>query len=806
VADVLALERELGVSHVMAQVLVRRGLGEPGAAKAWLEAADVHDPSGFAGIDDAVALILRHVAAGSRIVVHGDYDVDGVTSTAILVRVLRTLGAEPSWYLPGRLEDGYGLSRATVERLLARGTDLLVTADCGVTAVDEVAAARSGGMDVVVTDHHAPRVDGVLPDAPLVHPALCGYPCADLCAGGVAHKLAAALLAAAGRDPALADEDLDLVALATVADCVPLHGENRRLVRDGLAALRATAKPGLRALMRVAQCDPRTVDARGIGFRLAPRINAAGRVARADAALELVLTPDADRAIQIAQELDGLNAERKHVETRILFDAEAQVAALGEQPAYVLAGEGWHPGVIGIVASRIAERHHRPALLIALDGDTGTGSARSIPAYDLLAGLDACAPHLLRHGGHRAAAGCTVAREAVDALREALCAHAEAALAPEDLVPVERVDAIVSGEDLGTALAEELDTLAPLGIGNPGVSLLVPAARLVDARPMGEGKHIRFTVEAGGVRARAVAFGTAKLPPEAQDGALDATFTLELNEWNGAVEPRLVLRHAQPPAERPVEVLDPPLDPLDALDAVPDAPPGPVQALGAARGPSQSRVAVGLAGSVLLGAPAGIRDRRGLGVAGTIVSLVASGEPVLVACADATLRARHLQGRLGGFALVSHDALCADPALAAPYAHLVVLDPPDGAAAEAGVLAAGAGRTIHLAWGEAELRLAVHVLERRYGLRPALVELYRALRSGDADLDGVLAPYGPALAGRLLRVLVELGLVAVDRDTRRAIVLESQRTDLERSAAFQGSERRLREGVAWLTSASAKAA
>ncbi|HSD78493.1 MAG TPA: single-stranded-DNA-specific exonuclease RecJ, partial [Solirubrobacteraceae bacterium] len=448
-AEVAALERALGVSPVVAQVLARRGLGDPAAARAFLEARDAHEPSLLHGIDAAAGLVLRHVRDGSRITVHGDYDVDGVSATAILVGVLRDLGADADWYLPSRTEDGYGLAAATVDRLAARGTRLLVTADCGVTAVGEVRRARAAGMDVVVTDHHAPRADGTLPDAPLVHPALGGYPCPDLCAAGVAHKLAAALLAAAGRDPGRADADLDLVALATVADCVPLRGENRRLVRAGLAALARTRRPGLRALLRVARADPGALDARTIGFRLAPRINAAGRLQRADAGLELLMTEDAERAQQVAEELDRLNAERRHVEQRMLFAAEAQVAELGDRPAYVLWGEDWHPGVVGIVASRIAERHHRPAVLVALDGERGTGSARSIPAFDLLGGLDACADHLLRHGGHRAAAGCTVARAELEGFRAAFAARAGAVLAPEDLVPVRRVDAVASGDELG---------------------------------------------------------------------------------------------------------------------------------------------------------------------------------------------------------------------------------------------------------------------------------------------------------------------------------------------------------------------
>ncbi|MDQ6916177.1 MAG: single-stranded-DNA-specific exonuclease RecJ, partial [Actinomycetota bacterium] len=428
------LSRELGVSHVLAQVLVRRGLGELRAAAAFLAAEDSHPAAAFAGIERAVDSILSHVRAGRRIVVHGDYDVDGVSSTAILVRCLRGLGADVGWFLPSRMEDGYGLSLATVRRLMGEGTGLLVTVDCAITAVDEVAAARAAGMDVVVTDHHRPRADGSLPEAPIVHPALCDYPFPDLCAAAVAAKLADALEDAAGVGRRTLGEDLDLVALATVADCVPLRGENRALVREGLRALAVTARPGLRALMRVARVDPSGLDARALGFRLAPRINAAGRLHRADAGLELMLTDDEDRADAVARELDRANAERRDVETRIRFAAEAQVSSAGERAAYVLAGDDWHPGVIGIVASRIAERHHRPTVLIALDGARGTGSGRSIAGYDLLAGLAAASGALERYGGHRAAAGLELAREHVDAFRASLQAHAQASLSPHDLV------------------------------------------------------------------------------------------------------------------------------------------------------------------------------------------------------------------------------------------------------------------------------------------------------------------------------------------------------------------------------------
>ena len=550
--EVELLERELGVSGPLAQVLVRRGLAEPGRARAFLAAEEEHPPTAFAGIERAIEPILRNAKSGERITIHGDYDVDGVCSTAVLVRSLRRIGANVDWYLPDRASDGYGLNPQTVQRLAEGGTRLLVTVDCAITAVDEVAQALALGMEVVVTDHHAPRADGVLPDAPIVHPALCGYPCPELCATAVAYKLAQALEDAAALQGSVCDrralqEDLDLVALATIADVVRLVGENRTLVRRGLRALAGTAKPGLRALMAVARVDPGKLNERSVAFALAPRLNAAGRMHRADAGLELILTEDPARATQVAQELDRANYERRQVETRIRYEAEAQIAALGERPAYVLAGEDWHAGVIGIVASRLAERNRRPVVLIALDGDLGKGSGRSIDAFDLLAGLTACGGHLRRFGGHRAAAGLEIDRGRVEQFAEAFCAHAESVLSLADMAPVERVDAVVGGDQLGMELAEELLTLAPFGRGNPGVSLLVADAMFRDLRPMGEGnKHLRFTLESCGARSRGVAFGTGGRLPVDEGEAAEATFTLEVNEWKGVTEPRLVLRSARP--------------------------------------------------------------------------------------------------------------------------------------------------------------------------------------------------------------------------------------------------------------------
>jgi single-stranded-DNA-specific exonuclease len=571
-AALARLRAELGVSDAVAQVLVRRGHGEPAAAHAFLAGAEEHSPQAFRGIADAVATILEHARAGRRITVHGDYDVDGICSTAVLVRTLRELGADVDSYIPDRAGDGYGLSLATVQRLAARGTRLLITADCAITAVEEVRAARELGLDVVVSDHHAVRADGVLPDAPIVHPAVCGYPFAELCATAVAYKLAQALLTASGGDERRLRRDLDLVALATVADVVPLLGENRTLLRRGLRALAGTAKPGLRALMAVAGVDPSRIGEREIGFALAPRLNAAGRLYRADAGLELLLTDDPARAAEIARELDAANGERRQIERRIRFEAEAQIAELGHRGAYVLAGESWHPGVIGIVASRLVELSGRPVVMVALDGERGRGSGRSIDAYDLLGGLGACSQHLGRFGGHRAAAGLEIERTRLGEFAAALAQHADTVLTPEQAAPVERVDAVLDGAELGLELAEELQALAPFGRGNPSVCLMLAEACFRDPRPMGEGRHLRCTVESRGTRARCVSFGEGSRLPVAEGEPARATFALEVNEWNGVVEPRLRLRHALP-AEEPVGLPSPAQEPVAVLSVASPAEP-----------------------------------------------------------------------------------------------------------------------------------------------------------------------------------------------------------------------------------------
>ncbi|HEX8754005.1 MAG TPA: single-stranded-DNA-specific exonuclease RecJ [Solirubrobacterales bacterium] len=825
-ADVRAVANGLGLSEPVAVTLVRRGYRTPEEARVFLAADESHAPDAFGSLPEVLDLVRAAVEARERITVHGDFDVDGVCATALLVSTLRELGAECDWLIPDRIADGYGLTGENVELLAQRGTGLLLTVDCGVTAAGPVRLAQELGMEVVVTDHHQPGEE--LPACPILHPSLSGYPFEQLCGTAVAWKLACALREGQGEE-----KDLDLVALATVADVVPLVGENRALVRRGLAELRRARRPGLRALMAAAKCDPDRIDEGDLSFRLAPRINAAGRLYRADAGVELLLTEDRARAEQIAAELSRVNAERRSAELEVDTAAEAARRELPEEMrearGLVLAGEGWHPGVIGIVASRLVERHHRPVVVVSLDQEGGArGSGRSIPGFDLLAALDACSEHLLSFGGHRAAAGLSLRAEDLEAFRVAFAAHANAVLRPEDLRRTERVDAIVGGVGLGLELAEELSRLAPFGMGNPGVRLIVPSARVTDVRAMGEGKHARFTLRSGSHRALGVAFGRSSLGVEDED-SVDASVRLEVNHWNGSVEPRVVLRELYP-LGRAVE--EEPIDPVhpcrceDAewwrrFEAELEREVSTLPASG-----RQSRHG----------------DRRREVIAGegsitaTIAELVSSGAGVLAVCADASRRAELASGASGlarfnggsariacsrcggeamaalaakrsggGLALTDYPALeLTGATVAEAFDHVVLVDPPPSFSAAALALRplaadaseAGPRGFAHLLWGEGERRFAGSVLEQRAPSRAAVAGVFRALRdAGEVDgpalrralSAGDAHPLAPETAARCLRVLREVGLVRGEPTGGGGTVgvVSSEKTELERSAAFR---------------------
>jgi len=541
-----ALAQALGVSETTASVLVRRGYGDAARAGAFLAGErPAHDAFLLGDMETACASIRRAIAERRRIVVHGDYDVDGICATALAVECLRELGANVGFHLPSRFEEGYGLQSQTLERLAGDSCDFVLTVDCGITAVEEVEAAKRLGLEIVVTDHHRPG--DRLPDCPVVATRPSDYPFPELCGTGVALRLFEAL----GLPAESVERRLDLVALATIADVVPLVDENRALARAGLRALAHTQRPGLQALMRAARVDPAAVDEGAVGFRLAPRINAAGRLCRPEAALRLLLTDDRDEAAALADELEGLNRERQQVEDRILREAIAQVEswpeAVRRRRGYVLADPGWHEGVIGIVASRLVERFQRPVVLIAgTDGDGGwKGSGRSIPAFDLHAGLAACAEHLGRFGGHRAAAGLSIEPDSVAAFAQAFAAHADSVLTDDDLRLATVVDALVPGRSLTLDLCAELRQLAPFGLGNPGVTLLVAGCELAELTAVGEGKHLRFRVrdERGCQAGTAIAFGLgSQLDRFRRIGSYDVAFRLEENRWNGTVSPQLVVR------------------------------------------------------------------------------------------------------------------------------------------------------------------------------------------------------------------------------------------------------------------------
>src|SRR6266566_1238873 len=539
------LATALGLSEATASVLVRRGYADPGQASAFLEGGiPEHDPFRLGDMRAACETIRGAVAAGRRICVHGDYDADGICAAVLAVLVLRELGAEVEWHLPSRFDEGYGVRSETVSRLADEGCGLVLTVDCGITAVAEVAEAKARGLDVIVTDHHRPGEQ--LPDCPGVGRRPSDYPFPELCGTGVVYKLGQALF---GVDSEIPKRHLDLVALATIADVVPLVDENRSLAIAGLRALARSQKPGLQALMRAAGVDPAAVDAGACGFRLGPRINAAGRLGHPRAALELLLTDDADDARRLANDLEELNRERQSVEARIFREAAAQVEAWPEahrrRRAYVVAGENWHEGVIGIVASRLVERFNRPVVLIAgTDGDW-KGSGRSIASFDLHGGLAACSHLLERWGGHRAAAGLSIKPENIPAFAEAFAAHAAELLLDEDLQPVTHIDAIVPRDTpLTLELCNEIARLAPFGLGNPNVTLLAPGCELGDLATVGEGKHLKFRVRRDGFDAgSAIAFGQGtQLDRLRRVGRYDVAFRLQENHWNGTVAPQLVVR------------------------------------------------------------------------------------------------------------------------------------------------------------------------------------------------------------------------------------------------------------------------
>jgi single-stranded-DNA-specific exonuclease len=534
------LARELSLPPALCSVLVGRGMADPGAVRAFLRPRleHLHPPAALPDADRAADRILRAIDDGETILVHGDYDVDGVCAAALLTRWLRRLGGNVVPFVPHRTEHGYDLGPAGVAAAVAAGARLLLTCDSGIVAHAAVDEATAQGIDVIVTDHHVPGA--TLPAAvavvnPLRHDST--YPESTLCGTGVAYKLAELLAERRGIDKSELHPFLALVALATVADLVPLEGENRVLVRFGLRFLAHTKDPGLRALMEVAGVQG-DVDAGQVGFVLGPRINAIGRMGAADTAMRLLLAEDRTEALALARELDEANRVRQDEDRRTLDQALEQLARSFD-PArdfgVVLAGEGWHPGVIGIVASRIVERIHRPAVVIALDGDRGRGSARSIPGVHLHEALQGCAGHLERFGGHRQAAGMDVAASGIDAFREAFNGQVRAQLSGNSPVPRLGCGTSLSLEQADDDLHRLLEYMAPFGIGNPRPVFQVRGVEIAGVpREVGDG-HLKLTLREGTGQLDGIGFGLARRrPPEALRGArVDAVFQLRMHEYRG---------------------------------------------------------------------------------------------------------------------------------------------------------------------------------------------------------------------------------------------------------------------------------
>ncbi len=553
---IAALERAAGVPAVVAQLLLCRGIEQPQAARQFLDArlADLRDPDLLPGAREAAGRIWAAAREKKRIVIHGDYDVDGITGTSILLLCLRLLGANVGYCIPDRLSEGYGLHEGTVRRLAAEGAAVIVTVDCGITGLAAAQTARELAIELIVTDHHEMQAE--LPCAAvLVHPRLPGsqYPFAGLCGSAVAFKVAWAICqeAAGARraSPPMREfllQAVVLAALGTVADVVPLVDENRILVRHGLVALKERPLLGLRTLMQVSKLDQkRRLSAEDIGFGLAPRLNAAGRLGQARLAVELLTTDSEPRALELAQYIEGLNATRKTLERSIYLAAKKQAREQFDpeaDAALVLAARGWHAGVIGIVAGRLAEKFHRPVVLLSQDelaAKPAVGSGRSVPGFNLCAAFSACSHHLLSHGGHAAAAGLKIADGSIEPFRAEFCEHAAAVIPPEMRLAELHIDAETPLASLTLNTVKQIEQLAPFGQGNlrpllctEGVHLVAPPKR------MGEGeRHLLLNLVQHNLRLRAVAFGGGEwadeLTKHVNNGPLAIAFRPVINVFRG---------------------------------------------------------------------------------------------------------------------------------------------------------------------------------------------------------------------------------------------------------------------------------
>ena len=540
-AAVRLLQEALSLPEAMCALLVQRDLADPDRAKAFLRPllSELDAPDALAGMARATERVLDAVRGGETILVHGDYDVDGIAGATLLTRWIRRIGGNAVPFVPHRVRDGYDLGAAGIAAAREAGAGLIVTVDSGIRAHGAVAEANAAGLDVIITDHHTPA-ETLPPALAVVNPNRtdCEYPNKGLCGTGVAYRLCESLAKEEGIEPEELYASLDLVALATIADVVPLNQENRTLVRYGLKALARTKLPGLRALMGRAGLDDGPVDAGQVAFRIAPRVNAAGRMADAMTALELLMSDDAADASALADRLEDANDLRREEEARTLREALDQLEGSfdpAEDFGVVLEGDGWHPGVIGIVASRIVERIHRPTVLVAVADGQGRGSARSIPGFDLFAAVQACGEHLGRFGGHRAAAGMDIKADRIRSFRDAFNEEVRGSLRGEQPRPVLRPQLEIPLSAMTEHLVHMLSYLGPFGMGNPAPVFL---ARQVDltglAREVGKG-HLKLQITEADHRLDAIGFGLIDrvAPGSLGTGPVDLVFKLKIGVFRG---------------------------------------------------------------------------------------------------------------------------------------------------------------------------------------------------------------------------------------------------------------------------------
>ena len=559
-ATVASHSERLKVSPLVARILVLRGCVDLESARRYLSSSlrsDLPSPFEMADMEAAVRRIVEAIQRKEQIGVWGDYDVDGTTGASVLVSFLREVGREPIYYVPHRIEEGYGLNVDGLRRLKHRGVALVVTIDCGISNAAEVKAAAEMGLDLVVVDHHQPP-DELPPAVAVINPHRkdCAFPDKGLCAAGLAFYLVIGLrarLREAGWFENSTDPDirrhLDIVTLGTIADMVPLKGVNRTLIRRGLAELSASQRPGVVALKQVANIGPGEVSAGQVGFRLGPRINAAGRVDYGIKVVELLTTDSPEVASRIAQELDAHNSERRSLEAHVLDQALAQaqtVLARGDRRSLVLAGEGWHPGVLGIVASRIVEKFYRPTVVIGFADGAGKGSARSIRGFHMVEGFRRCAPHLEKFGGHEYAGGLSMKPERLEDFTDAFETAARQSLAEEDLVPLLEADASLAFSEIGLPLARELEVLEPYGICNPEPLFITSRVEVCERKIFAAG--VRYRLRQGGRVLGAVIFGVDDDFPGKPGEIIDVAYRLTENEWNGTTSMELKIVDVRPAA------------------------------------------------------------------------------------------------------------------------------------------------------------------------------------------------------------------------------------------------------------------